>query len=104
MGLWWPWWGYRTVIPSLYAIGNARNANAPVSCPHCGELVPRTKFCCQCGEPLQRVCKQCGTVDMAGGPYCTECGAALVRICATCGKPDMAGGKHCIHCGAALGD
>lgn len=47
-------------------------------CPHCGEMVPEGKFCCSCGQPLQKVkrfCPECGTE--AKGKFCTNCGTKI---------------------------
>jgi transcriptional regulator with XRE-family HTH domain len=53
-------------------------------CPHCGEDVPgppKYAFCGNCGEPLGRECKYCGTLNFEPkAKRCMECGEELPKL------------------------
>ena len=47
-------------------------------CPHCNSYhAEENAFCTNCGEPLTRTCRHCGTGNWAGDEHCAACGAAL---------------------------
>ena len=52
--------------------------DAPMQCPSCGaENAEATKFCIECGAPLQARCPQCGSAHLPRARFCGECGAPL---------------------------
>lgn len=48
-----------------------------VSCPSCGKLVAKGKFCPECGFKFITVCPSCGKEVPAGARFCLECGTQL---------------------------
>ena len=48
------------------------------SCRACGTSIKGGKFCPQCGEPVEKTCPSCHTVNTANGKFCVECGNKLV--------------------------
>ena len=47
------------------------------ACRFCGSRLGLGKFCADCGEPVEKICKQCGTLDRVNGKFCVECGTKL---------------------------
>lgn len=45
-----------------------------VTCPKCGRLVPKRKFCFECGAKLELICGKCGAKLIEGAKFCFECG------------------------------
>lgn len=53
------------------------NMSDDISCPNCGNKVPKTsKFCGNCGNKMNEeyACKQCGTPLPSGSMFCGNCG------------------------------
>ncbi len=48
-----------------------------VRCIHCGEMVPKGKFCMSCGKPLVRICPNCGEIQKDSAKFCMSCGSKL---------------------------
>ena len=47
-------------------------------CPSCGGESPAgTKFCIECGIPLQHRCPQCGAENLPRAKFCGACGTPL---------------------------
>lgn len=46
-------------------------------CPHCGERVPKGKFCIACGKNMQNVCSKCGATVSEEMKYCMSCGEKI---------------------------
>ncbi|MCC6314048.1 MAG: SPFH domain-containing protein [Thermomicrobiales bacterium] len=57
------------------------SATATITCPNCHATIPAgSKFCPNCGQPLQPAtvtCPNCGTANPAGAKFCVECGKSL---------------------------
>lgn len=78
-------------------------------CPKDGTLAaPGTKFCPECGSPMQQPatarCPKCGA-ETRGAKFCPECGARLEIApanCPNCGTPTQ-GAKFCPECGTKVG-
>ncbi len=50
-----------------------------MKCPHCStENAPESKFCENCGKPLEATCPNCGKPVTAGAKFCRNCGYNLV--------------------------
>ncbi len=96
--------------------GQAAKAAAQAStqmarCPTDGTLAaPGTKFCPECGSPMQQPeaqrCPQCGT-ETHGARFCPNCGAKIEQApalthCPNCGA-EAKGAKFCAECGTKLG-
>jgi membrane protease subunit (stomatin/prohibitin family) len=88
-------------------------AQVMVVCPKCGFQNPQTtKFCGNCGAPLQApqapsggvTCPKCGTANAAGAKFCSSCGNPLQATvkCPKCGTEVQAGTKFCPNCGAKI--
>ena len=87
-------------------------AQVMVVCPKCGFQNPQTtKFCGNCGAPLQAPqaqgginCPKCGTANAAGAKFCSNCGTPLQATvkCPECKTEVQAGTKFCPNCGAKL--
>ncbi len=72
-------------------------------CSHCGRAVKEgSKFCPECGNPMQSLCPKCGKPVKEGAKFCAECGASLQPACPTCGAKLGAGAKFCPECGGKL--
>jgi len=78
-------------------------------CPKDGTLAkPGTKFCPECGSPMQQpatdACPKCGA-ETKGAKFCPECGTKIERTpagkCPSCGA-DTKGAKFCPECGTKL--
>jgi len=55
-----------------------RKAVGTVTCEQCGKVDDSgSKFCRQCGSPLDLACPGCGTHQRAGKRFCTKCGTDL---------------------------
>jgi len=54
---------------------------ATTRCPACGTIgYGNDRFCACCGEPMARICSNCGSrILQPIANYCTQCGAPLVR-------------------------
>ncbi|MFG3594079.1 AAA family ATPase [Bradyrhizobium sp. RDI18] len=49
-----------------------------MECPSCGSAnQDGSRFCGNCGSPLQRRCGACGRENSSGNSYCSNCGAPL---------------------------
>jgi hypothetical protein len=48
-----------------------------VSCESCGILTIRGKFCTECGEPMEKACPTCSSVNPPTCKFCFECGCKL---------------------------
>lgn len=48
-----------------------------VQCIHCGQKVPKGRFCMSCGKPLLHVCPKCGEELIEGAKFCMSCGTRL---------------------------
>jgi uncharacterized membrane protein YvbJ len=49
-----------------------------MQCPSCGSENPEgTKFCGECGVPIQTRCPQCGFANLPSTKFCRECGTPL---------------------------
>ena len=48
-----------------------------ITCPSCGEIVAKGKFCPECGHKFVTVCPKCGQSVTAGAKFCLECGGKL---------------------------
>lgn len=80
-------------------------------CPKDGTLAaPGTKFCPECGTPMQQPasdkCPNCGA-EAHGAKFCPECGTKIERapaitVCPNCGA-ETKGAKFCPECGTKLG-
>jgi ribosomal protein L32 len=95
----------RGVSESIKAAG----ANV-ARCPRDGTVAaPGTKFCPECGGPMDQPatikCAQCGA-DTQGAKFCPNCGAKVeapvaVSVCPSCGA-EAKGARFCPNCGAKL--
>jgi hypothetical protein len=54
-----------------------RKTDNTVTCPSCGARVKPSKFCSECGQPLQTKseCTSCHAEIPPGSKFCPECGA-----------------------------
>ncbi|MEE6210160.1 SPFH domain-containing protein [Salarchaeum sp. III] len=50
----------------------------PSTCPHCGDTVQGGNFCGSCGDPLTKVCPDCGQSYGGEKGFCGRCGVELV--------------------------
>ena len=48
-----------------------------VKCPDCGKIVPKGKFCLECGHKFVSTCPNCGAELPAGAKFCLECGTKV---------------------------
>ncbi len=72
-------------------------------CPSCGAFVKSgSKFCPECGKPMQALCPKCGAAVKEGSKFCPECGQSLQPVCPKCGAKLNAGAKFCVECGERL--
>ena len=55
----------------------ASDASDTVTCPACGKLVAKGKFCPECGYQFATVCPKCGKNVPVGAKFCLECGEKL---------------------------
>ncbi len=94
------------------AAENAQRAAAQMArCPKDGTLAePGTKFCPECGSPMQQPaaqrCPSCGA-ETKGAKFCPECGTKLevpapAGVCPNCGA-ETKGAKFCPECGTKQG-
>lgn len=49
----------------------------PIKCPNCGKMVPKGKFCLECGYKFPLKCPKCGAELSDGAKFCFECGAKI---------------------------
>ena len=75
-------------------------------CPKCNKPLPQgAKFCLECGEKIVSadsiVCPQCGKV-IPKGKFCPECGHKIAAGCPNCGAELAPGAKFCSECGFAM--
>lgn len=48
------------------------------TCPNCYHYHEKeTAVCCQCGESINRICRQCHTANWGGAETCRSCGTSL---------------------------
>ena len=47
-----------------------------VLCPNCKKLVPKGKFCFECGYKFIKTCQKCGK-EVENGNFCLNCGEKL---------------------------
>ena len=48
-----------------------------ITCKSCGAtLIKQSKYCPECGQPLESACPNCGAV-VTGMKFCPECGTEL---------------------------
>lgn len=83
--------------------GGATQTGGPpmVTCPSCGKQVPQSKFCSECGKPLQKACPNCNEPVGPDAKFCPNCGQKLgVATCQKCGAEIAPGTKFCPECGA----
>ncbi len=90
-----------------HAFGAAMSNPAPVAkaekCPSCGATAKEgSKFCPECGKPMQNLCPKCGNPVKEGSKFCAECGASLQPVCPKCGNKLNPGAKFCPECGERL--
>lgn len=89
-----------------------RAAAQMARCPKDGTLAaPGTKFCPECGSPMEQpaavTCPKCGA-DTHGAKFCPECGTKIEAAaprptkCPSCGA-ETGGAKFCPECGTKLG-
>jgi membrane protease subunit (stomatin/prohibitin family) len=97
------------IIPPLFQPTPGQpSAQTMVLCPKCGFQNPQTtKFCGNCGAPLQAggiTCPKCGTSNAAGTKFCSNCGTALQATvkCPKCENEVPVGTKFCSNCGAKI--
>jgi len=100
------------ILPQMFQQPPAGQAQVMVLCPKCGFQNPQTsKFCGNCGTPLQAQqtqggvnCPKCGAANAPGAKFCSNCGAPLQATvkCPKCGAENQAGAKFCSNCGTKL--
>lgn len=100
------------ILPQMFQQPPVGQAQVMVLCPKCGFQNPQTsKFCGNCGTPLQAQqtqggvnCPKCGTANAPGAKFCSNCGAPLQATvkCPKCGAENQAGAKFCSNCGTKL--
>jgi hypothetical protein len=68
-----------TVGNSVRTEGLPATAPAVPVCAACGAASRGTKFCLECGKPLQpkSACPQCGCQYPSGTKFCPECGTKI---------------------------
>ena len=69
-------------ISTQKSAGEEKNSNNSSSngpkCPKCGANVPpNSKFCPECGSPMERHCSQCGAKISGSEKFCPQCGNKL---------------------------
>lgn len=88
-----------------------------VTCPKCGSVVPKSKFCSRCGEDMTRLedkvgdtCKQCGAAMEKGAKFCVSCGGKVEEPpksqenrCGKCNSIILPNDEFCSNCGAKVG-
>ena len=66
-----------------------------------------SKFCLECGEKVEKVpdnmitCPECGQI-VVKGKFCPECGHKFISACPNCGEAVSSGTKFCPQCGTKL--
>jgi ribosomal protein L32 len=97
---------------ALRGVGESiKAASANVArCPRDGTVAaPGTRFCPECGGPMEQPatvkCPQCGA-DTQGAKFCPNCGAkvetpAAASVCPSCGT-EAKGARFCPNCGTKL--
>lgn len=87
-----------------------------VTCPKCGSVVAKSKFCSRCGEDMTQLedkvgdtCKQCGAAMEKGAKFCVSCGAKVEesiksqeKRCGKCNNIILSNDEFCSSCGAKL--
>ena len=48
-----------------------------VCCQACGIMISQSKFCTECGSPMEKICPGCYIVNTLENKYCYECGYRL---------------------------
>ncbi len=85
------------------AFSNPPAVEKTEKCPACGATAKEgSKFCPECGKPMQALCPKCGKPVKEGAKFCAECGASLQPVCPKCGAKVNAGAKFCPECGERL--
>lgn len=93
-----------------------------INCANCNANVPEdTKFCTECGKPMEQVrtvettknntsCPQCNSEVEDGLKFCTECGTKIEKVstfietkCPKCFAELTPGTQFCTECGKKLG-
>ncbi len=74
-----------------------------IICPECKKTNPKgTKFCQNCGSPLDKQCSSCGTHIDLNTKFCPNCGENTQpknKICTGCGAEIETTTKFCNQCG-----
>lgn len=77
--------------------------NAVIECPACSFDNPaNSRFCCECGTPLEtpkKQCPTCGNAVPANSKFCPECGASIGTKTCSCGAAVPGSSKFCPECG-----
>ena len=72
----------QTIASNAFAIASSiTTATATVAakgvCRKCNAKIGGGRFCPECGEPTDKICAKCGTLDKVNGKFCVECGFKL---------------------------
>ncbi len=76
---------------------------ASIACPSCSAQNPaKSKFCCECGKPLEtpkKKCTSCGALVPGNPKFCPECGTPMGTKTCECGAEIPVSTKFCPQCG-----
>lgn len=95
---------------------NAASQDVKITCPKCGSLVQKSKFCSICGQDMTQVaaakgdvCKKCGFQMEAGAKFCVNCGDRVeekpepsVVKCPNCNNVLQQNDEFCSNCGSKV--